>query len=154
MLYRFIVIDEPTKKQQQKMETIKGILSAFYDGVEKKKRTWIDLKRLSNTSTASLSNYLRELIYQGVVKGCLQVDKPVKNKYKRPEIVFEYTEKEFKIEGKPRKEEAGIQIVHSGRDKEGKEITGKDFKIEKIKHGRFVRKRVKGGYVKEYFFES
>lgn len=65
-----------TKKQEQTLQTVHRIGSSFLDKSSKSLvwRTQSEISKYSNLSKASVSNYLPELVRQGVVKGEIRVD--------------------------------------------------------------------------------
>jgi hypothetical protein len=86
---------KPTKKQEQKTETIKKIIMAFYIDDKKEHRTWAQLKTLTKLSNGALSKYIRELVEKDLVK----CERKVING--RLQTLYEYRQKGFEIVGKP-----------------------------------------------------
>lgn len=142
--FAFIEEGELTKKQRQKEDTIRCIMTALNNHVD---MTWTELIEASQLSKSILHKHLIEMIKQGVVKGTVKVKKDKNDKNDRLKTVYEYTGKAFKITGKPRKVEAAVRIVHTKKNV-------RPHEIKEVRNGKLISKRVKGRRVKTYFIED
>ena len=100
-----------TKKQEQTLQTVEKICSSFLDKPSKSLvwRTQSEISKYSNLSKASVSNYLSELVRQGVVKGEIRVDETG-----RLTPYYIYTGKCYEIIGK-----IGENEIKETRKKDG-----------------------------------
>lgn len=133
---------ELTTKQKQKLKTIEKIITAFYDEkYEKTSRMWGDLKKITKLSSGILSDYVKELVRQNVIKGYVRVYE------NRLRMFFEYTDNPFVIEGRIPKSDGAIRIRFV--KKKGK-IVG--YERGHMKKGKYSRKEKK--YVRYFVKEE
>jgi DNA-binding transcriptional ArsR family regulator len=96
MQFQIVTKGELTKKQEQRLETMKKIAAAFFNEKhEKVPRTWSELQDLTELSKGTLSKYTRELSRQGVIK----TERRINNR-SRFQTFYELTNATFQIKGK------------------------------------------------------